>query len=431
MLCPVLPGRFEESVFSDYTLGCTAAKDDWVYDFEQSSLKQKIIYYISTYNHLLKKCKKLQISLTDLPNWVSKKIKWSDTPMKSLYRSQKIVYDPNCIVPTLYRPFVQKLQYYADIITERPRIFRQLFHDGQQNSLIGFPNPSTNVKFNVIGTNLMTDLGCVNIIQNIPLWRYDDNGKATHNITEYGWRLFKKHYKKHGIKKEDVFYYTYAVFNDPKYEEVYRHNLRRQFPQIPLVDKNFERWSTIGHELFNLHSKFGEVEEYNLQRADKKTTRNTPKLSFKRGKNAIRIVIDDATTLEGIPLDVLEWTFKSKTPLEIILDYYKESKNRIKPESCNDKKIRDKFSTYRFRDHKEEVIELLKRVTTVCVETVRLRNELKNMEWGPQPDLKLTPIKKPAKKSPGKTSKSKTARKPRRAPAFKPGSGFAQAKFPL
>lgn len=432
MLCPVLPGKFEESLFADYTLGCTTAKDDWVYDFKQSDLEQKIMYYISTYNYLLKKCKKLHIPLTDLPNWVSKKIKWSDRPLQGLYRNQKIAYDPNCIVPTLYRPFVQKLQYYADVITERPRIFRQLFHNGQKNSLIGFPNPSTNVKFNVIGTNLMTDLGCVSLgIQNIPLWVYDDSGKSTYNITEYGWKLFKKHYKSHGIKKEDLFYYTYAVFNDPKYEEVYRHNLRRQFPQIPLVDKNFKRWSTIGHELFNLHCKFGEVGEYNLQRVDKKTTRNTVKLSFKRGKNAIKIIIDDATTLEGIPLDVLEWTFKSKTPLEIILDYYKESKNRIKSESCDDKKIREKFSSYCFKDHKEEVIEILKRVTTVCVETVRLRNELKSMEWGPQPDLKLTVIKKPAKKSAGKTSKSKTTRKLRRVLAFKANSDHTQAKFPL
>lgn len=435
MLCPVLPGRFEESLFSDYTVGCTTAKDDWAYDFDRSSLKQKIMYYISTYNSVVKKYKKLHISLTDLPNWVSKKIKWSDKPLSGLRRNQKIVYDSSCVVPTLYRPFVQKLQYYADVITERPRIFRQLFHGGQQNLLIGFPNPSTNVKFDVIGTSLMTDLGCVNVIQNIPLYQYDDNGKRTYNITEYGWELFKKRYKNrgkgHSVKKEDIFYYTYAMFNDPKYEEMYRYNLRRQLPQIPLVNKNFSRWSAIGRELFNLHCKFDEVKKYNLLRVDKETKKNTPELAFKKGKNAIRVVIDSVTTLEGVPRDVLEWTFKSKTPLEIILDFYKESKNKMKPESCDDENIRKRFSTYSFADHKEEVIDLLKRVTTVCVETVRLRNELRGMEWGPQANLGLVSIKKPAKKSVKKTSKAKGARKPRRVPALKPSSDPAQAKFVL
>ena len=41
-----------------------------------------------------------------------------------------------------------------------------------------------------------------------------------------------------------------------------------------------------------------------------------------------------------------------------------------------------RFNTYRFADHKEELITLLKRVTTVCVESVHLRRELEQMEWG-------------------------------------------------
>lgn len=432
-LCPVLPGRFEEYVFVDYTLGVTAAKDDWVYDFDQFHLEQKIKYYISTYNSMLQKHKKLRASLTDLPVNVSKKIKWSHTILSYLHRNQKISYNPDQVVPTLYRPFVQKLQYYADIITERPRIFRQLFRSNKQNFLIGFPNPAANVKFDVIGTNLMTDLGCVNGIQNIPLWLYDDDGKRTYNITRYALELFqnkyKNYHKDHDINEEDIFYYTYAMFNDPKYEEAYRHNLRRNFPQIPLVDKNFAKWSAIGLKLFNLHYKFNEAEQYDLRRVDKNTTKSMPRLLFKKDKNSIRLVIDDATTLDGVPYNVLQWTFKSKTPLEIVLDFYKESKNRIKPESCDDKKIRERFSTYSFRDYKEEVIVLLKRVTTVCMETVRLRNELRAMEWGPQPELRLTPIKKPTKKPSRKTSKTKSNRKRQRLSIPEPDSGPTQARF--
>ena len=118
-------------------------------------------------------------------------------------------------------------------------------------------------------------------------------------------------------------------------------------------------------------------------------------MSFKKENNRITIVIDDTTVLKGIPYEITEWTFKSRTPLEWILNFYKESKNCIRPQSCDDEKIRNKFNTYRFDDHKEEVISLLKRVTTVCVETVKLRRELKEMDWGAQPDLKLTMIQKP------------------------------------
>jgi hypothetical protein len=37
-----------------------------------------------------------------------------------------------------------------------------------------------------------------------------------------------------------------------------------------------------------------------------------------------------------------------------------------------DPTIREKFNTYRFADHKEKVIDLLKRVTRVSVETMKI-----------------------------------------------------------
>ena len=40
--------------------------------------------------------------------------------------------------------------------------------------------------------------------------------------------------------------------------------------------------------------------------------------------------------------------------------------------------FRAKFDTYRFADHKEKVIDLLMRVTTVSVETVAIVEAMKN-----------------------------------------------------
>ena len=48
-----------------------------------------------------------------------------------------------------------------------------------------------------------------------------------------------------------------------------------------------------------------------------------------------------------------------------MLDQHKERKPR-------DPTIREKFDTYRFADHKERVIDLLLRVATVSVETMRI-----------------------------------------------------------
>jgi predicted helicase len=56
--------------------------------------------------------------------------------------------------------------------------------------------------------------------------------------------------------------------------------------------------------------------------------------------------------------------FGNRCALDWVLDHYKEKKPK-------DPTIREKFDTYRFADHKEKVIDLLARVTTVSVETVR------------------------------------------------------------
>ena len=210
--------------------------------------------------------------------------------------------------------------------------------------------------------------------------------------------MFRTHYKNKKITGEDIFYYTYGVFNDPKYKNKYKYNLQRNFPRIPLA-KDFEKWSDIGKKLFDIHCEFHTAKEYNLTRVDKYVKKNKIKLRLKtvttNDKNTqVEVIIDDTTILKDIPKEVLEYKIDSKNPLEWILEFYKESKNQIKKDSSDDQTVRSKFNTYKFVDHKEDLIVLLRKVTTVCVETVHLRKKLEQMEWGPQPKLTFTKLTK-------------------------------------
>jgi predicted helicase len=62
---------------------------------------------------------------------------------------------------------------------------------------------------------------------------------------------------------------------------------------------------------------------------------------------------------------------KYELNLEWILDQYKGKKPK-------DKTIAEKFNNYRFADYKEAVIDLLKRVTTVSVETMKIIEKMDN-----------------------------------------------------
>jgi predicted helicase len=87
-----------------------------------------------------------------------------------------------------------------------------------------------------------------------------------------------------------------------------------------------------------------------------------PKVMLRANKDADNIQLDSETTLTGIPPEASDYKLGNRSALEWVLDQYKESKPK-------DPTIREKFDTYRFAEYKEQVADLLARVTTVSVKT--------------------------------------------------------------
>ncbi|MEY4767844.1 MAG: hypothetical protein RL637_483, partial [Pseudomonadota bacterium] len=85
------------------------------------------------------------------------------------------------------------------------------------------------------------------------------------------------------------------------------------------------------------------------------------------------IILDDNTILSEIPELAWEYKLGNRSALEWILDQYKEK-------TPKDKTIAEQFNSYRFSDYKEFVIDLLMRVTTVSIETVKITNILITLE---------------------------------------------------
>ena len=396
------------SVFKTLSYGSQSNRDEWVYDFDKKRLENKIKYFFTFYNRQIATYENTTKSVKEIGKEIDKTIKWTSDTLNHLLRGNRLSYTKTNIQKTMYRPFVVKYQYFDKIITHRQRKFPQIFQDSKPNMLIGFPNPKTNIPFHTLVADKIMDTGSVLDTQCIPLYMYGDDNKRYSNITEFGLKLFQTYYKSSKITYEDIFYYTYAIFNDPKYSEKYMFNLQRKFPRMPLAE-NFMEWVGIGKKLYDLHVGFESAKPYPLKLIDKKTNKNNVKLSLKKSK----IMIDNQTILEDVPNQALQYKFSSKCALEWILEFYKESKNQISDKSCDDPKIRKKFNTYKFADHKEHVIDLLRRVTTVSVETMRLRTELENMPWGKQPKLNLDKSKeeKTVSKASKKTKKSKKVAK--------------------
>lgn len=165
--------------------------------------------------------------------------------------------------------------------------------------------------------------------------------------------------------------------HDPIYREKYALNLKRELPRIPFY-KDFWRWADWGQRLMALHIGYDSVEPWPLTRTDAKDEKAAragvaPKTILKPDKEHGVIVLDSETQLAGVPASAWDYRLGNRSGLEWILDQYKEK-------TPKDPTIREKFNTYRFKDYKEKVVDLLMRVTRVSVETMEIVEAMKTLE---------------------------------------------------
>ncbi len=352
--------KTENAIFKLFSNGIMTDRDEWVYDFCKNNLINKVKHFIEKYN------KQVNCGQTN-NNELDYTIKWSRDLKNKLKRKILIKYSPKLVTKAYYRPF-RKVSFYSEIIMND--VLSQNHFDAfgnkfeYKNCVLTFTGLSSISQFTVFSTNLVFDRNFYHHIpQFIPIYRYDSDGNRIDNITNWGLNQFKKYYQYTTITKKDVFNYCYAVLHSPKYREKYAVNLKQDLPRIPFY-KNFTDLVKIGAELINLHVNFEQVEPYNLTELSHETNKpNTPKLKLSTDKS--NILIDEITTLTNFPIQALDYKLGNRSAIEWILDGYKEKK-------IKDPTINKMFNNYKFSDYKLEVIDLLKRVTTVSLKSMEL-----------------------------------------------------------
>ena len=365
------------AVFGLFANGAKSNRDEWVYDFDVSNLRNKALFFADVYNRLL----------DDGDESYDPTIKWSRDLRNEFQRGRRIVYNDADRIQSLYRPFVAK-HHFADFTMNDvlTRNHYEIFGPDlkQPNKVI---NVCVNGKdFYVLAANRLSDFHFTGDTQCLPLYRYTPDGQRVDNVTEWAISQINAHYRKEwgdyysqvagedGLTAEDIFAYAYAVLHDPVYRQDYEADLRRDFPRLPLYH-DFDVWARMGRELLDLHLGFESVEPYPLERVDSYMDapdgpdRGSPKVILRADKERGAIVLDAQTTLTGVPESAWRYRLGSRSALEWVLDQYKERKPR-------DATIAAKFNAYQFAHHKEQVIGLLQRVCAVSVGTMNVVDDM-------------------------------------------------------
>ncbi|MEH2379370.1 MAG: type ISP restriction/modification enzyme [Nostoc sp.] len=357
----VKTGKAQKAVFKLFSRGIATQRDEWVYDLSEQNLAEKMKFCIKIYQSQI-------LGITE-----SKfNIKWDRELTKYLDRGIIKCFDCQNIKSSLYRPFVKIKLYFDRHLNGMTYQWFDIFNENDlQNKYIAFSALGNTKPFHCLGSNSIIDLHLTGDSQCLPLYRYDKDGNRIDNITDWGLAQFQNHYNDFTIAKLDIFHYTYAVLHNPAYRTKYELNLKREFPRLPFYD-DFHKWVNWGKQLMDLHINYETIEPYPLKRIDfplGKDNNRIPKAKLKADAANGTIILDDVTTLEGVPKIAWEYCLGNRSALEWILDQYKEKKPK-------DPTIAEKFNTYRFADYKEQVIDLLQRVCTVSVETMQIIQQI-------------------------------------------------------
>lgn len=357
----VKAGKMNEAVFHNFSLGVASHRDQWVYDLSKNNLENKIKYFIEVYTE----------TLANREYKYKGKIAWDRELSNYLRRQIEKKFEKNKICTSLFRPFVKQYFYFDKHLNGMLYQFPYFYSD-KGNVFMAVNREGNSKPFHLLSSDSIIDLHTTGDSQCLPLYTYD-KGERKENITDWAWQTFKERYKTE-LTKVDIFHYVYSVLHNPAYRKKYELNLKREFPRIPLYD-DFPQWAKWGEQLMNLHINYESVEPYALKRVQLpsgvqyKGIVDQPKAKLKALKEDGIIQLDSQTELHGIPKQAWDYKLGNRSALEWILDQYKEKKP-------SDPTIAEKFNTYRFADYKEQVIDLLKRVCTVSVETTTIINAM-------------------------------------------------------
>lgn len=351
-------GKSKKALFKLFTNGVATNRDEWVYDFDKKVLEKKSEFLVDIFNDSIQK------------NEIIDTIKWSDSLKDNFKKKNKSKFEKKKIIKSEYRPFSGNFYFSDKVFSDR---LTQNHYDIYGQSL-DKENIEIKFAFNeqtplvLLAVNKVSDLNfCARGGTGFPLYKYDAGGNKHHNITDWGLSQFTSHYQDAKITKEDIFYYTYAVLHNPEYRKKYELNLKREFPRLPFYD-DFFKWVSWGKQLMELHINYETVEPFELQVIDNSNIKDKNyklKVKLKADKVQGVIAIDEHTHILGIPESAWAYKLGNRSAIEWVLDQYKEKK-------YTDKTIAEKFNTYRFADYKIHVIDLLKRICTVSVETMKI-----------------------------------------------------------
>ena len=367
-----------KSFFTTYVIGVATNRDVWTTNFSKKSVAKTMAKTIDFFNSCVDKGEQINDRAS---------INWTRGTRGRLAKREKSAFLPEAIVYAAYRPFQKQWLY-----------FDRQWNEAMGLSYVLFPTPEYKNKVICVSddtaliTDCIPDLHFCGDVQAFPLYWYEkvekndsvmelpglekQSGYIRHDaISDFILMEFRK-IAGPRVQKEDIFHYVYGALHKPSYRAKFAADLKKQLPRLPLPKnrKEFEKVEKIGRELANLHLHYEEIDPWPLDEVGKIDYHVTKMAWAKDGKDVRKdmLVVNENLTLAGIPAEAHQYVVNGRTPLEWLIDRY-----QIRTDSDSGI-VNDPNKWGEEHDYPEYIVELIKRIVRLSVETVRLVGELKD-----------------------------------------------------
>lgn len=413
-------------MFSTFSLGIATGRDAWAWNYSYHAVSTNMSGLIERLNEEIACYASSDKSLQpkDFVRYDREVISWNRNQLDDVKRGRTAVFDCRHVVIGMYRPFCKQYVYYCRQLTamtyQQTRLFPLFGGERAQeptNNTASLNNTEIQItgvagNFSCFITNCIPDLNAMKAgSQCFPLYWYeelqpkdalfgnDEGDFVRHDaITDEALRVFREAYphaflgrrKKDGggeLTKEDIFYYVYGILHSPEYRRRFEANLKKELPRIPLAE-DFAAFSQAGRALADLHLNYESVEPWGsiTEEGDSSNPGRTVKMRFgkckksdenPKGVDRTTLVVSEGLTLHDIPEEAYGYVVNGRSAIEWLMDRYQVRTDKASG-IVNDPNEYSEDPRY--------IVDLVKSVVTVSMETLNIVNMLPPLRERSQPE---------------------------------------------
>lgn len=387
-------GAEDTCYFASYSNGVKSNRDAWIFGYSRAKVYNNMSRMISFFNE--------QAAASggdaDRLSLDSTRISWSSGLVPRALRGDQYASSRDALREFTYRPFSTQIGYFDEAFNDRTgRNLR--YYPTSDHTNVGYflPAPGASAPpFMALANDRLIDLGACGISAAIylPRWTYQrpaDDGALfasdQEDVDEYGYRrvdnitddILAVYQVEFGdrVTKDDIFYYVYGVLHSKQYRETFAADLKRMLPRIPLAAsrQDFEAFTDAGRRLADLHINYESVEPYPLHEQsvagiDEWELYRVEKMRWADKTTKKAIVYNRHITLSDIPDEAHRYMLGSRSALEWLIDRY-----QVKTDKASGI-VNDPNDWAKEHDHSRYIIDLIKRVTRVSVDTMKIVDNL-------------------------------------------------------